>query len=79
MKRILTGAVLALGAAIAVLAAPGAQAAAPAPGNWPLCGALSLFDDDECAAIKHCLNTDDPACQQAGSQPSTPPQQSGGY
>jgi len=79
MKRILTGAVLALGAASAVLAAPTAQAAAPAPGNWPLCGALSLFDDDECAAIKHCLNTDDPACQQAGSQPSTPPQQSGGY
>jgi hypothetical protein len=82
MKRILTGAVLALGAAMAVLAAPAAQAAAPAPGNWPLwplCGTLSLFSDDECAAIKHCLNTDDPACQQAGSQPSTPPQQSGGY
>jgi hypothetical protein len=76
VKSILTGTVLALGAAIVVLAAPSAQAA-PVP-DWPLCGALSLFDDDECAAIKHCLNTDDPACQQAGSQPSTPPQQGGG-
>jgi hypothetical protein len=75
----LTGAVVALGAAITVLAAP---APGSAPGNWqlwPLCGTLSLFSDDECVAIKHCLNTDDPACQQAGSQPSTPPQQSGGY
>jgi len=78
MKRILTGAVLALGAAIAVLTAPAAQAAAPVP-DWPLCGFLSLFSEDECAAINHCLNTDDPACQQAGSQPSTPPQRSGGY
>jgi hypothetical protein len=78
MKRILTGTALAFGVAMAVLAAPVAQAAAPVP-DWPLCGAFSLFDDDECAAIKHCLSTDDPACQQAGSQPSTPPQQSGGY
>jgi hypothetical protein len=77
MKRILTGAVLALGAASAVLAAPRAQAA-PVP-DWPLCGAFSLFDDDECVAIKHCLNTDDPACQQAGRQPSTSPRQSSGY
>ena len=74
MKRILTGAAWALGAA---LVAPTAQAA-PVP-DWPLCGAFSLFDDDECAAIKHCLNTDDPACQQAGSQPSTPPRPSNGY
>ncbi|RAV00678.1 hypothetical protein DQP58_00110 [Mycobacterium colombiense] len=67
---------------MAVLAAPAAQAAAPAPGNWPqfpMCGTFSLFSDDECAAIKYCLNHDDPTCRQAGSQPSTPAQQSGGY
>lgn len=69
---------LSLGTAIAVLTAPAAQAAAPEP-HSPLCGFLSLFSEDECAAIKHCLNTDDPACQQAGTQPSTPSRQSSGY
>jgi len=78
MKTVLKCAVVALGAAIAVLAAPAAQAAGPVP-EWPLCGAFSLFSKDECAAIKYCLNDDDHACQQAGSQPSNPPRQSGGY
>jgi hypothetical protein len=44
---------------------------------WPVCGMFSLFSEDECSAIKYCLNTGDPACQQAGSQPSTPPPQRG--
>lgn len=56
-----------------------AQAEVSIPGNSPLRGALSLFSDDECSAIKYCLKTDDPACQQAGRQPSTPPPLSGGY
>jgi hypothetical protein len=65
-------------AAAAIVLAPTAHANTGNRPLFPVCGMFSLFSEDECAAIKYCLNTDDPACQQAGSQPSTaPPQQRG--
>lgn len=52
-----------------------AAPAASASSNWPLCGAFSLFSEDQCDAIKYCLNNDDPICEQVGNQPtSVPPQ-----
>lgn len=74
-KRTLFGALSAAAIAVAGLAFD-PVVTAPKTSNWPLCGAFSLFSKDECAAIKYCVNTNDPACQQAGTQPSTvPPQQ----
>jgi hypothetical protein len=72
----LIGALSTLAIGVAGLSsAPAASASGPS--NWPLCGSLSLFSDDECDAMKYCWNhADDPACQQVGTQPSTvPPQQ----
>lgn len=70
----LLGVLSALAVAFAAIASNPAVFVAE-PTTWPLCGAFSLFSKDECAAIKYCVNTDDPACQQAGTQPSTVPTQ----
>ena len=40
--------------------------------NW-------IFVGDVCKAIDYCWDTDDPACQQVGTQPSTALRQEPGY
>lgn len=72
--KLLIGALSALVVGGAGLASVPA-ASATKSSNWPLCGTFSLFSEDQCDAIKYCLNNDDPACQQAGTQPSTVPPQ----
>lgn len=72
--KILIGALSALAIGGAGLAsAPPALASKSS--NWPMCGMFSLFSDDQCDAINYCLNSDDPACDQSGNQPSSVPPQ----
>lgn len=74
VSRIFVGALSALAVAIVGLSsAPVASASWSS--NWPLCGTFSLFSDDQCDAIEYCINTDDPACQQTGTEPSYYPSQ----
>lgn len=73
-SRIVAGVLGALSVgALGLGAAPSAEASWSS--NWPLCGTFSLFSDDQCDAIEYCINNDDPACQQTGTEPSYYPSQ----